>query len=340
MRRHLEALAAGLPPRGFAVGVASPATVELKTLVAWFPVELGDRPRPAADSAAVWALRRAMRRWQPDLIHAHGVKAALVALAGLPDCRRPVLATFHNVWRGGPLTGMLRLLVPCAAAVIAVSEAVSASLTSRGIRSRQGVVIPNGIDLALFPPAAMPAGARPFTVAFVGRLTEEKGIGCLLEAVLQWPASSPAEFLIAGEGPLRPAVEAAAAGAGSRLRFLGAREEIMTVYHAADAVVVPSLSEGQSLTALEAMSCGLPVVASRVGGLPEVIVEGESGLLAPPGDPVALGAALRRLAADPPLRQALGAAGRRRVEAMFTVDRMLNRLVDLYEKTMASGGRR
>jgi glycosyltransferase involved in cell wall biosynthesis len=331
MRRHVESLAVRLPGRGFEVAVAAPAAMELGSPTARFGIELGDRPRPASDLGALRSLRQAVREWRPDLVHAHGVKAALLALGSRLPGRPPVVVTFHNLWHGGPLTLPLRLVTQRAAAAVAVSEAVREGLAVHGIRPRELAVIPNGLDLTAFSAGPPPPPDRPFTAAFLGRLTEEKGVRVLLEAARTFPDAPEVRLVVAGDGPLRMAVEAEARRGGSRLEYLGHQQDVRAVYHAADAVLMPSLSEGHPLTALEAMACGLPLVASRTGGLAEIVVEGETGLLVPPGDVAALVDAVGTLASDRDRARALGASGRRRVEAEFGVDRMLERLISVYE---------
>lgn len=365
MRRHLESLAAGLPARGFAAAVAAPAMLTLETPVPRFEVQLGDRPRPASDLGALVGLRRAVREWRPALVHAHGVKAALLALGSPLPGRPPVVITFHNLWHGGPLTLPLRLVTLRAAAVVAVSEAVRERLEAHRIRPRALTVIPNGLDLSRFPWVQTPdvrgqmpvqteasaLGAEaaagvcrpapaaclsppPFTAAFLGRLTREKGVPVLLEAVHALSDCPGLRFLIAGDGPLRAAVAAVAERPGSSLEYVGQQENVLDIYQTADAVVMPSLAEGHPLTALEAMACGLPVIASRAGGLPEVVVEDETGLLVPVGDAAALAVAIRALAGDPERARALGAAGRRRVEQEFSVERMLERVARVYREVL------
>jgi glycosyltransferase involved in cell wall biosynthesis len=309
--------------------------VVLAASVQRFDLAVGDRPRPASDLGSMHALRRLVREWRPEIVHAHGVKAALLTLSAFRRGRPPTLVTFHNLWQGGPLTLPLRLVSMRATAAIAVSESVRGRLAEHGIRPRRLVVIRNGLDLSAFPPAPgarsslSPPADRPFTAAFLGRLTEEKGVPVLLEAVALLPKTSRVRVIVAGEGPLREVVEAAALRC-ERLEYRGQATEVLPVYHAADAVVLPSLAEGHPLTALEAMSCGLPVVASRVGGLPETVIDGETGLLLPPGDAEALAGALVRLEGDSGLRRAMGAAGRARVEAEFSVERMLDQVVEVY----------
>ena len=334
MRRHVESLAAGLPGRGFEIAVAAPAAMELGLPNARFGLELGDRPRPASDLGALWELRQAVRDWRPALIHAHGVKAALLTLGARLPGRPPVVVTFHNLWHGGPLTLPLRLVTQRAAAAVAVSEAVRERLATHGIRPRELTVIPNGLDLAAFPLTPPAPKSRPFTAAFLGRLTEEKGVLVLLEAAPLFLKTPDVRLVVVGDGPLHVAVEEAARRYGPRLTYLGHQHDVRAVYHAVDAVLIPSLSEGHPLTALEAMASGLPVVASRTGGLPEIVVEGETGVLVPPGDPRELADALVGLAKDRDRRRALGAAGRRRVEKEFAVERLLERLIEVYRQVL------
>lgn len=326
MRRHLERLVEGLPAHGWEAVLAAPAAVG--PAVRW-PLSLGESPRPPRDVRAALALRAAVRACEPTLVHAHGAKAALLALLALPG--RPVVVTLHNLAAGGWVRSLLHALLPRARAVIAVSEAVRGCYGGR-VAERMSV-IPNGVDLSALSPALHPPPGTAFTVAFLGRLTVEKGVETLLAALPRLPEGM--RVLAAGEGPLRPLVERAAAAWPDRLRYLGEAADVRSLYHAAHAVVIPSLREGQSLVALEAMACGLPVVASRAGGLPELVRHGETGLLVPPGDPATLAAALAELAGDPERCRRLGAAGRGQA-AGCTVERMLERTAALYRDVGAA----
>jgi glycosyltransferase involved in cell wall biosynthesis len=323
IRRHLRTLCAALPAHGAEVAVAAPASLEVDAPHGRFLLALGDAPRPTRDLRALLALRRAVAAWRPDVIHSHGLKAALLTLMASPG--PPVVVTCHNLPRGGPLALPLRLLAPRSAALVSVSQAVQARLAALGIRARQMEVIPNGLDPAAFFPAPAPPPPTPFVASFLGRLTEEKGVPVLIEAARR---STGVELRVIGDGPLRPALEAAQRE--GLLRYAPYQEDVLAAYHASHAVAVPSLAEGFGLSALEAMACGLPVVASAVGGLPEVVVDGETGALVPAGDAGALAAALGDLAAHTERARALGAAGRRRVEAEFTQERMIERLLRVY----------
>ena len=325
--RHVETLLQELPRRGWEVALAAPDGVG-KNARLRFPIDLADRPRPYRDLGAIRALRAAGRVWRPALVHAHGAKATLLAAAGSPA---PRVATFHNVWHGGTLTPFLRAAARRMNASIAVSVAVGASLERFGIRSRSLSVIRNGVDLSHLLPAATPRPDRPFTFAFLGRLTEEKGVPVLLRAVAGLPTGI--QLRIAGDGPLRELVEKAAA-ASERLRYLGHCSDVLSLYHTVDAVVMPSLSEGLPMTALEAMACGLPLVASRVGGLPEVVQPDETGLLVAPDNADELAGAMARLAEDPDTAAAMGASGRKRVEREFDQERMLERIEETYRSLL------
>ncbi len=335
IRRHLESLAAGLPSRGFMPALAAPAAVDLSFPGGRLPFEVADRPRPLRDLSAVGTLRRASRAFGTEVVHAQGIKAALLTLLAFPGGQPPVVLTFQNVWHGGALEPLLRALLPRARAAVCITRAVRESLERRGLVLPSPAVIPNGVDLAALPlrPDGSPGG--PLTAAFLGRLTEEKGVPELLDLARRLGEAGEYRLLVAGDGPLRPQVEAAAAR--GLLRYLGPVPEVVPLYHAADVVLMPSRSEGQGLTAVEAMACGVPVIASRVGGLPEVVQDGRTGRLVPCGDLDVLLAALGEVARQPDRGRAWGRAGRERVREEFTVERMLDRLAAVYRSARASG---
>ncbi len=271
------------------------------------------------------ALRRAVRDFRPEVVHAHGIKAALLTLLLPLPGNTPVVVTLHNLWSGGKLTALLRRLLPRAKVVICVSEAIRDSFAARGITLSGARIIPNGVAI----PAEMRRDRRsPITVAYVGRLTREKGIDVLLEA---WASvrGEGLRLLVAGDGPLRSDV-AERLGRLGEGPPLGHVEEVRAVYAQADIVVIPSRSEGQSLTALEAMGLGLPVIVSAVGGLRQVVVHEETGLLTPPESVEALASAIRRLSDDAELRARMGAAGLERVERHFSLERMLEQTAEVY----------
>lgn len=190
----------------------------------------------------------------------------------------------------------------------------------------------NGIDLRRFPYR----GPNPHgPIVTVARLSPEKGLDTLLQAAALVVTACPElRFEIAGHGPCLAALQqsAAALGLEKHVQFLGDVRDVPALLARARLFVLPSLAEGISLTLLEAMATGLPVVASRVGGNPEVVEDGDSGVLAPPQDPTALAEAILRLGRSAPEGSRLGLAGRRRVEAHFDVGAMVRDYAALYRR--------
>jgi glycosyltransferase involved in cell wall biosynthesis len=240
------------------------------------------------------AARRAARR--ADLVHAHWLPSGAVGLL----TRRPVVIQVWGTdvelarrvpWLARPVLRRSRL-------VIAPSTALANEV--RGLGGRDVRVIPSGVDV----PADTAAEEEPPFVLFAGRLSPEKGILELVEAANGIP------LVVAGDGPLRERVPGA-------LGFVP-HEELLRLYGRAAVVAVPSYREGFGVVCAEAMAHGRPVVAGAVGGLLDLVVDGETGVHVPPGDVEALRAALQRLLSDPELRRRMGAAGRERVREQFS----------------------
>jgi len=300
---------------------------------------------PLADAASVARLTGAARH--ADLIHGHGLRGAALAAAAGVKARTPVVITVHN--RIGSPNRLAKLAIRGAfrhsRAIIAVSQAVAQDIgrIAPGIRTVE--VIPNGVELPEPVSDGQRAEARrrmglPDTdgvVLAVGRLEHEKGFDLLLKAVSELRHSENVRVLIAGEGSRRGELEALAweLGLESSVRFMGYRRELSDCYAAADLVAAPSRSEGQGLAALEAMAHGLPVIASRTGGLPEVVEDGVTGILVTPEDIHALAEALAALLRDPETRGRMGDAGRRRIELSFRLETMLERTADVYRRTVS-----
>jgi glycosyltransferase involved in cell wall biosynthesis len=207
-----------------------------------------------------------------------------------------------------------RPLLRRARAVIAVSEALAAE--ARRLGAREVRVIPNGIEL----PAEIGEEADPPEVLFVGRLSPEKGVDDLLGA------ADGLNLAVVGDGPLRARVPGA-------LGFLPS-EEVARRYARAAVVVCPSRREGFGVVCAEAMAHARPVVATAVGGLAELVVDGETGLLVAPGDRTGLRAAIDRLLADPALRRRLGEAGRKRIAEQYGWDGVVDATIACYESAL------
>jgi glycosyltransferase involved in cell wall biosynthesis len=315
-------------------------------------VTVREVPRLAPASAAIRGFAgavRTLRRLAPDVFHAHlsWPLAAKTQLAAAAAARIPaVVATFHlfppePLGRTGRLQG--QLLGRLADRGIAVSDGVAREL--RDVLRwppRKVEVIRNGIDLervrTSFEPALRqalaPAGAAPLVLA-VARLDPQKGLDTLLRAAAAFPAAYVA---VAGDGPEREPLEREAErlGISARVRFLGSRNDVPALLAASDAFVLPSLFEGTPLALLEAMAAGRPIVASAIPGVDELVADGETALLVPPGDADALANALRRVAGDAELRQRLGAAARARADEMFSVEASTARVEALY-RTLLEG---
>ena len=276
-----------------------------------------------------------VRAERPTLLHTHLVHADFYGLAAGRLAGVPLLAsTKHgfNAFRSKKAFGLAdRTVARVLDLHIAISRGLAEYLAAQeGFALSDFEIVHYGIEPGSEPPPAIP-GAR---LAAVGRLIPIKGLETLIAAVADLPE---VEVEIAGEGPLRAALEddIRARGLADRVRLLGRVAPVGPVMERAAIVVVPSLGEGFGMVALEAMERGRAVIASAVGGLPEIVVEGETGLLVPPRDPAALGAAIRELLGDPDRVAAMGAAGRRRAVEVFGQDRCTRRTAELYESAFS-----
>lgn len=228
------------------------------------------------------------------------------------------------------LTGQ-RAAYRLADAVVANSAAAAAQLAREGVPDSKVRVIPNGVDTARFG-AARPA--RPLRrIVMVANLRPEKGHDILIDAAPRILAAHPdAEFVLAGEGPRRSALQsqARASGVDQRVRFLGECRDVPGILAGGDLFVLPSRTEAMPNAVIEAMAAGLPVVASAVGGIPELITADHTGLLVAPNDPAALAAAVNRLMDDPDRAAALGRSARAFITREFGFGRMVARVEELY----------
>jgi glycosyltransferase involved in cell wall biosynthesis len=255
---------------------------------------------------------RAARRVEADLLHAHWLSAGWVAARTGKPYVVQVWGTDIELARRAPR--LVRGTLRGARLVIAASTALAQAASLLGAREVR--VIPSGVDL----PAAAGQEADPPEVLYAGRLSEEKGVLELVEA------TDGMNLIVAGDGPLRGRMPFA--------RGFVPHDELERLYARAAVVVCPSRREGFGVACLEAMAHGRPVVATDVGGLRDLVVDGETGLVVPPRDPAALRAALEQLLADPKLRQRLGAAGRQRARERFSWDAVTSAVVDAYAEAV------
>lgn len=280
------------------------------------------------------AVRREVATVAPDIVHAHWwFPGALLAL-GAPRAF-PAVTTLHGsdvrlASGKGWATALFRRIIARSSAVTAVSRwlAEEARAMAPGLNA---VVEPMPVNVELFAPGGERHAAR---FLFVGRLNAQKGLGLLLEALAA--SRSGAALDVVGDGPHREALEAQAArlGLAARLTFHGLRtqEQLVPLYRAATAVVIPGALEGLGLAAVEAHLCETPVIGVRSGGLPDVIRDGETGVLAPPGDARALSTALDALLERADRGAALGQAGRRTALARFAPAAVAARYGAIYER--------
>jgi glycosyltransferase involved in cell wall biosynthesis len=304
--------------RGVEVEVVAPGRFRDFGLAYGHGVVRNARHRPWALppmlASMVAAVRRAAR--DADLVHAHWLPAgAVAAVSG-----RPFVVTLHGsdmelARRAAPAA---RLVLSRARVVVAVARALAEQ--ARRLGARDVRVIPNGVEL----PAGVGEESDPPEVLFAGRLSPEKGIDDLLAAAEGLP------LVVAGDGPLRDRVPGA-------LGFVS-RGELARLYGRAAVVACPSRREGLGVVCAEAMAHARPVVASGVGGLLDLVVEGETGLLVAPGDRAALRAALERLLGDRELRRRLGAAGRERIGALCSWERVTEATLGVYSDALANRG--
>lgn len=286
---------------------------------------------------------RGLQTRRPDIFHAHLTwpLACKFGLVGAIMARVPVIVVTVHLFVEFPLNLSIfvqqRLIAARVGRYLPVSHYVARRLhQTLGLPARKIRVIHNGVDIAQFDRSTHDAvrtelfekEERP-VVLTAARLDEQKGHRFLLEAATQVPE---AQFILAGDGPLRASLEAQARSLGleGRVRFLGYRTDIRDLLKRCDVFVLPSLYEGLPLSILEAMSTVKPVIATQIGGIDDAVIPGETGLLVPPGDPVALALAIRSVLADQPWARRLAFAGRARVEQCFSAEKMVQQVTNVY----------
>lgn len=341
---HLLLLLPALRQRGFDVRLAmlhehEPGALELagRLEAAGVPVERIAFSRWAGP-LAFGRLTRVVRRLRPAILHTHLVHADFLGLPAGRLARVPVLvSTKHgfNPFRDGrAFAAADRAVGRLADLHVAISRGLARYLAEReGFDESRFEVVHYGIEPGDAPPP--PPGVPRLVI--VGRLIEIKGHETLLRAVAELRRELAGLTLeIVGDGPLdaRLRAETARLGVGDAVTFRGRVAPVAPAFERAEVVVVPSFGEGFGMVALEAMERGRPVVASAVGGLPEIVEDGRTGQLVPPGDPAALAVALRELLGDPARAAAMGAAGRERALGEFSQERCTDRTEALYRAAL------
>ncbi len=304
-----------------------------------WPVTALEAPSGLRPSLIV-KLARFFRRRRPEVVHTHDHRALFYAGPAAWVARVPlVINTRHgrNCHFTSRQIAAGRQLARLVDRYVCVSDDVKAQCIAEGIAPSRLMTILNGIDVERF---AFSGPCRGGPIVAVARLSPEKDLANLVRSVALAAKRAPElRVEVAGGGPCLADLKqlAASLGVGDRINFLGEVRDVPALLARATIFVLPSRSEGIPLTALEAMACGLPVVATRVGGLPEVVEDEVTGLLVPPADPAALAGAITELQDNPERSDRMGRAGRQRALERFDVRRMVAQYEALYRAGAGRG---
>lgn len=356
---HLLALLQSLDRERFRLGLAGPPEL-LQSLERDLPADVARYPvllRGPLNMSGFIGLARIIRQFRPAVFHSHLFYASLFGAPVAWFCRVPVILETTHIrehWRHGWKSSFRidRLVGRVVSGYIAVSEANARYLVGeKRLPASKVRVIQNGCRLDRSHPAGPSPAAMRASLGFgeddpvllhIGRLETQKGHRVLLEALPAVRARFPAVRLVcAGEGSLRGELEkqVAAGGLGECVRFAGYQPDVAAWLALASMAVLPSFYEGLPLAAIESLAAGRPVVATAVDGTPEVVVDGETGLLVPPGDAGSLARAIVALLESAELRQRMGQAGRRHVLQHFTLQRQVEQTAEFYVSLLAACGR-
>lgn len=361
MKGHVLQLSRGLRAHGFECEIACPGDSELvhdalEAGVAVHPVPIAGPLDPLRDPLAVISLAEVIRERKPSIVHAHGSKAGLIArLAVRFTGGVPTVVTVHNqVLYGGVSPVMRRIYITMermlarrTARIITVSEALRTEMTEVfGLDPSLVTTVYNGLDLTPFLSGGdravsrmrhdIPEGALALGLA--ARFAPQKALDVLVDAAAPLLEQRKDAYLVlAGAGPLLDAVKtrARALPVRDRILFPGIETDMPGFLSALDIYASAAIAEGLGLGTIEAMAAGLPVVSTTAGGTPEVVEDGVTGILAPPGRPAPLTEAMMRLAKSAPLRRSMGEAGRARAIERFTESRMLADTAGVYREVLA-----
>jgi glycosyltransferase involved in cell wall biosynthesis len=373
--RHVAALAEGCRDAGMTVTVLGPDAARglLPAGIAFAPVQIGDRPRPVADAAAILGLRRLLRAARPDVVHAHGVRAGAFAALALwtparlkparlkPARLKParwrrtqyspaqgpaLVVTIHNAPPAGRLNGAVyaaleRVCARRADAVLCASADLLARMRDLGVITAELYEVPapaaRAPSAAEVARAAADVGAdgRP-VVLTVGRLAPQKGLDVLVAAAGRWRDDPCApRTVIVGGGPLAAKLTAQAGTLRADVLLLGERQDVPALLAVADVFVLPSRWDARALSLQEAMRAARPIVATRTGGTPGLTGE-DAAILVPPEDAVALADAVLGVLRDAALAARLGLAARARAATFPAPQDAVSRAAGVYYRLIAA----
>jgi glycosyltransferase involved in cell wall biosynthesis len=341
-------LAAGLDGRRFEPFICcldQPGPFAPRAEAAGVEVVALDKRGPL-DARAAWRLARLLKSRRVDVVHTHLWGASLWGRLAAVGARVPVVVTTeHNLdsWKRAHHLALDRALAPATTHLVAVSQQVREFYEARGVGRGRWRVVYNGVDTSAPPRRGRGAaflelglGRDDPVVGLVGRLVPAKAPEFFLRALALAAARVPGlRGLVVGDGPLRADVEAEARrlGLAGRVVFAGVRQDVPELLPGLDALIFSSLREGLSMAMLEAMAAGVPVIATDVGGTPELIAHGVTGLLVPPSRPESLADALVGLFGDAAGGDAIRQAARRCVEERFSLEKMTAAHAALYGET-------
>jgi len=304
--------------------------------------------RAQVDRAAIRRLRELATDINADIVHAHGYKADAYSCLAMRNFGLPLVSTCHNWldenWRTSLYGIADRYFLRSFACVVAVSEEVKHRIVRAGVPQERIRVIPNGIDLRPFTVERSPEPAdwsqdRPAVVGMVARLSAEKGVDLFVRAAAQVAGTiSHVRFVVVGDGPDREELETLI----DQLRLqpfvsiMGRRNDMPSQYASFDLLVSSSRKEGLPMAILEAMASGLPLIATAVGDVPNVVRNGETGILLPAGDPEALASAIVDLLHDRDKCRRFGSAARQLIETKYSAEQMAHDYLDTYKAAVAA----
>jgi glycosyltransferase involved in cell wall biosynthesis len=299
-----------------------------------------------ADWRAIRQIQEYIQEDGIDVVHTHGYKADLYGYIAARRSRKPIVATCHN-WLGGTAALEIynhldRMTLKRFHGLAVVSDLVAQRLLDSGVSAKKIMTIANGINVQAFEHAhALPAlnFDESKVVGMVARLDLQKGFEHLLRATRDLCVAFPAlKVVIVGDGPDRKAIEDMIQrfGLQSNVILAGQHSDMPDIYAAMDIFVLPSLNEGLPMTILEAMAASKPVIATRVGAIPSVIKDGETGLLVDPGETYGLRSAVARLLSAPDLCRRIGAAGHAWVSKHYTSEVMALKYRQMYDEVLGT----
>lgn len=300
-------------------------------------------------------LTRIVRDHRIDLLCVHGYKACLMGFWAGKRTKKPVLAFSRGDTNENRKVAFYEWLerktLPAMAGIVTVSEEQKRKLASSGIRNKKIWVVHNAVEHSLnrngfsaqrerefFQELNIPRGSK--LVVTAGRFSPEKGHRYLIEAIAKLPQKKDIFFVFCGDGVCRGDLERQAKKVGvmEQLRFPGFRQDLQEFFSIMDLLVLPSLTEGLPNVVLEAFACAKPVVATRVGGVPEIVEDGVNGFLVPPANPRLLAEAIINCLSSKGLGRSFGEAGYQKVKSGFTFESQTQKLERIYKEILTAGG--